>query len=458
MRDRLRRVVDSLKEKGADYADLRYENLDVTKLVIKDGEVETIKEGKSRGLGIRTFVDGSWGYYSTNSLDCLKDKAEKALKSAKALSKSSQKSFSLQELPMVEEKLGSEAEIEPDSLPVDQKLAILEESERSMMKKDGIKSSKITYSDYSGRYEFLNTEGSYISKKPSHIGLWCEATAKHEDKMESYTERTGTVRGFEHVREKDPVKMGEEAADMALNIVKAPKPPSGKMPVVIGNRLGGLFAHEAVGHAAEADSVLSGDSVFEDKKGSKVASEEVTMVDSPTLESKHGSYTYDSEGVGAERTEVIKKGKLNKFLHSRETASRFDEPPTGNGRADSFKGKPYPRMSNTYFEEGDHSKEDIIGSIDSGIYLKGFKGGQVSTAEGNFMFRTTHAYIIEEGEVKDIVRGPSISGKTLEVLKKVSMVAGDREVGDPGYCGKRGQTVYVDTGSPHMKVDELVVG
>jgi len=460
MRTLLEDAVDLMREKGAEYADIRFEDFTTNMLEVKDRRVEEISSGEDRGVGIRAFYKGAWGFASTNDLDELEMTAEKAVRSAKALQKHSKiEEYELQERETVEETLSSRADIPPGNMRMEQKLALLEDAERTMRyHSEKVKTARVVYSDAEGRYVFVNSEGSFIEKKPTHYSLYCFATARENDRVETHLERSASINGLEHFQDADPVRMGEKAAAMAEEIVNAPRPPSGRMPVIIGDTLGGLFAHEAVGHGAEADTVLSGNSMFAGKRGEQIGSEEVTVIDDPTLEGKHGSYRYDDEGTKARRTTIIEEGRLNGLLHSRETSSREGVRPTGNGRSQSFSHRPVVRMSNTFFDEGGYTKEEMVESVEEGLYLKGFKGGQVSTAEGNFTFGTTHAYLIEDGEITDIVRGPSISGLTLQVLDNIEMVAKDREIGDPGFCGKDGQTVYVDTGSPHMKVTELTVG
>ena len=460
MRDTLETTIDQMRQDGADYADIRYERFTTSKAEVKDRKVEELSRGEDRGIGVRALYDGAWGFSSSTDLEGLEDAAEQAVRSAKALHKyGSVASFDLDAATSVDTTLESRASMPPSTMRDEQRLALLEDAERTMRyHSDAIKSARVTYTDAEGTYMFVNSDGSFIEKNPTHYALYCHATARKQDRVETYTERSASITGLDQFHEDDPVGMAEQAAEMAEKIVDASRAPQGTMPVVIGDKLGGLFAHEAVGHAAEADQVLTNDSIFAGRQGDTIASDHVSVVDDPTLDGKHGSYRYDDEGQRAKRTEIIKNGVLNNFLHSRETATRMDAEPTGNGRAEAFSTRPVVRMSNTFFDTGGSSKEEMIEESDDGLYLKGFKGGQVATAEGNFTFGTTHAYRIEDGELTDLVRGPSISGSTLEVLQKIDLVGDDLEVGDPGYCGKNGQTVFVDTGSPHMRVKEMVVG
>lgn len=457
MRQRLRGVLDGLDDRGTAYADARLDRAQTTKIEVKDRKVEELNAGDQRGIGVRVLYDGAWGFASTSATEDLEDTADEAFRTARALSRSSGADHSMPARDPIEEEI-EEPSMTPDSLQPEQKLAIVEDAERAMrFASDMVRSTKVTYSDSTGHQLFMNTEGTVIERSPVHAALYCYATAKDGDSTETHLERTASTEGMDDFMETDSVGMAEKAAEMAEDIVQAPRPPTGEQDVVLGRSLGGLFAHEAVGHAAEADTVLAGDSILEGRRGERVASEEVTLRDDPTRGGHHGSYAYDDEGTPAQGATIIEDGRLQEFLHTRSTAERLDGQMNGHARAQSYSSRPIARMSNTFFDTGTHSDEELLEGTD-GLLVKGFRGGQVSTAEGNFTFGTTHAYEIEDGEVGQIYRGPTLSGLTLPTLKRITGVGKDLEIGDPGYCGKRGQTVYVDTGSPRMRIEEVTLG
>lgn len=457
MRGRLRRVLDGLDDRGAAYADIRSDRARTTKIEVKDRKVEELNSGDQRGIGVRVLYDGAWGFASTSVTEDIEDAADEAFRTARALSGSTAADHSMPARDPVEETIDAPS-MTPDAVQPEQKLAIVEDAERTMrFTSDMIRSTKVTYSDSTGHQLFMNTEGSVIERSPVHAALYCYATAKDGDSTETHLERTASTEGMDAFMDTDSIGMAEKAAEMAEEVVQAPRPPTGKQDVVLGRSLGGLFAHEAVGHAAEADTVLAGDSILEGRRGEKVASEEVTLRDDPTREGLHGSYEYDDEGTPARGATVIREGRLEEFLHTRSTAERLDGEMNGHARAQSYGSRPIARMSNTFFETGSHSDEELLEETD-GLLVNGFRGGQVSTAEGNFTFGTTHAYEIEDGEVGQIYRGPTLSGLTLPTLQRITGVGQDLVVDDPGYCGKRGQTVYVDTGSPRMRIEEVTLG
>ena len=226
------------------------------------------------------------------------------------------------------------------------------------------------------------------------------------------------------------------------------------MPVILDPELAGVFAHEAVGHASEADLVLEGGSVLENKIGEQIASPLVSVIDDPTLH-EYGYYPFDAEGVQSTKTTIIKDGMMESYLHSRETAARLGGIP-GHSRAQGY-SMPIVRMSNTYIDNGNSKFEEMLEDIGNGMYLIGSRGGQVNTGEGVFQFNAEKGYLIENGELTTLLRDVSLSGNTLEILKNVNMVGNDLTM-HSGRCGKNGQLAPVTDGSPHISITKALVG
>jgi TldD protein len=226
------------------------------------------------------------------------------------------------------------------------------------------------------------------------------------------------------------------------------------MPVVLDQELAGVFAHEAVGHASEADLVLEGDSILENRIGEQIASPLINIIDDPTLH-EFGYYPFDAEGSESKRTEIIKDGIFNSYLHSRETAAKLGGTP-GNCRAQGY-SMPVVRMSNTFIDNGDSRFEEMLEEVKDGMYLIGSRGGQVNTGEGIFQFNAEKGYLIKNGELTGLLRDVSLSGKTLEILNHVTLVGNDLKM-TAGRCGKAGQLVPVSDGSPHIAISKALVG
>lgn len=227
------------------------------------------------------------------------------------------------------------------------------------------------------------------------------------------------------------------------------------MNAVLDPELGGVFAHEAVGHASEGDLVLEGNSVLKGRIGEKIGSQRLSVIDDPTLPG-FGFEPVDAEGVAVKRTEIIRNGKINAYLLNRETLHSVGMGVPGHARAMSG-DIPIVRMSNTFIENGDSSYDEIIAECRNGILLKGSRGGQVDPGRGVFQFNAEYGYLITNGETGAMVRDVSLSGEILSTLHQMELCGKDR-IMSAGYCGKSGQTVPVSDGAPHVLLLDAVVG
>jgi len=250
-----------------------------------------------------------------------------------------------------------------------------------------------------------------------------------------------------------------EAIRQAQVNLEAEEAPAGTLTVVLGSGWPGVLLHEAIGHGLEGDFNRKGTSAFSGRVGEKVASPLCTVVDDGTLPGRRGSLNIDDEGTPTGHTVLIEHGVLKGYLHDRLNARLMNSAPTGNGRRESYAYAPIPRMTNTYMLAGQHPPEEIIASVDKGLYAKNFGGGQVDITSGKFVFSASEAYWIENGRITRPVKGATLMGNGPEVLTRVSMVGNDLAL-DPGVgtCGKDGQSVPVGVGQPTLRVDGLTVG
>jgi TldD protein len=263
--------------------------------------------------------------------------------------------------------------------------------------------------------------------------------------------------GFELFDLSPPEEVARAAAQRSLLMLKARKAPSGRMPVVLSSEAGGTMIHEAVGHGLEADLVQQGLSVYSRKVGEKVASSLITVVDDPTLSGKRGSYAFDDEGVLSRKTLLVEKGVLRGYLYDRLTALKDGVESTGNGRRESYQDKPIPRMSNTMIVPGEMGPDQIIRSVERGLFVKKMGGGQVNTVNGDFVFEVNEGYLIEKGSVGEPVQGAILTGNGPKVLQEIDMVGNDLGFGI-GTCGKEGQGVPVSDAQPTLRIPEILVG
>jgi TldD protein len=251
----------------------------------------------------------------------------------------------------------------------------------------------------------------------------------------------------------------QEAIRMALVALESEDAPAGKMPVILGSGWPGVLLHEAIGHGLEGDFNRKKMSVFSGKIGQQVANEKCTIVDNGTIANRRGSLTIDDEGTPTQETVLIKDGVLKGYMFDKLNARLMGEVSTGNARRESYAHIPMPRMTNTYMLSGEDSFEDMIASVDDGIYAKNFDGGQVDITNGKFVFSANEAYLIKNGKITKPIKGATLIGAGDEVLHQISMVGNDLRL-DPGIgvCGKEGQSVPVGVGQPSLKLDSLTVG
>ena len=255
------------------------------------------------------------------------------------------------------------------------------------------------------------------------------------------------------------VNFAKEAVRQALVNLSAVAAPAGLMPVVLGAGWPGVLLHEAVGHGLEGDFNRKESSLFTGKIGELVTSPLCTIVDDGTLQNRRGSLTIDDEGVPSQCNVLIKDGILQGYMQDKLNARLMGVKPTGNGRRESYAHLPMPRMTNTYMLAGQSKFEDLVASVDRGIYAPHFGGGQVDITSGKFVFSTSEAYLIEKGKITKPVKGATLIGSGIDVMQKVSMVADETDLDlGIGVCGKDGQSVPVGVGQPALKIDEITVG
>lgn len=235
--------------------------------------------------------------------------------------------------------------------------------------------------------------------------------------------------------------------------------PAGTMTVVLGAGWPGVLVHEAVGHGLEGDFNRTGSSAFTGKIGQKVASEACTIIDDGTIPNRRGSMSFDDEGTDTASNVLIEKGILKGYMQDRQNAMLMNMKPTGNGRRESYNCLPMPRMTNTFMQKGDFTKDEILSSVKDGIYAVNFKGGQVDITSGQFVFSTSEAYLIKDGKISTPIKGATLIGNGPKTMQQVSMVGNDLEFdAGIGVCGKAGQSVPVGIGQPTVKIDSITVG
>jgi TldD protein len=299
---------------------------------------------------------------------------------------------------------------------------------------------------------FLDSSGSEYRYEICRSGFSVMAVASRNGTVQMGYEPDHTIRGF-NLRHRE--EMGRKAAATAVALLDAGAANGGKMHAILDPELAGVFAHEAVGHASEGDLIEEGNSVLKGRTGEKIGDDRLTIVDDPSL-NEFGFEPVDAEGIAAGRTEIILAGKVNAFLHNRQTLAAVGNGVAGHARA--MPGEPpLVRMSNTFIETGDATDEEIFSECKNGIYLAGSRGGQVDPGRGVFQFNAEYGYLIENGERTRMVRDVSLSGEILKTLHGIAL-CGKKRVMHSGYCGKGGQSVPVSDGAPLVLLRDAVVG
>jgi len=450
----LEKVISSLLSSGGEYADLYYQDMTARMVKAESGRIERISTIREKGAGLRLIRGGITHFATTVDL-APETLLELALDlAAGAGPRDEGKQVHLEKMPPGPLSAGEN----PEGVPLREKGEMVLEALAALKGYDTrLGQVKSIYRDSSLDILVANSDGILAEDTRSYGTFLVQVVASDGDHVQVGYEPVGGVGGYRVFREIDPAQVALTAAKRALTMLRAPEAPSGKMPVVLSSEAGGTMVHEAVGHGLEADLTGQSLSVYTGKVGEQVASPLITVVDDPTLPGKRGSYNIDDEGVASRRTVLVQNGVLKAYMSDKQSVLRDGIPATGNGRRQSFRHWPIPRMSNTIIEPGGNDPREIVRSVERGLLVVKMGGGQVNTVTGDFVFEVTEGYMIRGGEADGPVRGATLAGNGPEVLKSVDMVGNDLGFG-LGTCGKDGQGVPVGDAQPTLRIPEIVVG
>jgi TldD protein len=458
-------VIDSLRSlisysRGTSYVEARYQSRLTTEVNFVNGELERIRMVENTGCGIRVLVDGCWGFSSTNNLSLLKESLNHAISAARVLAQTKKnKVKGLAESKMATGTFRTSANGSLSDVDIEQKVQVAREGEKAARSNKAVKAASCTYREMLDHKAIVNSDSADVEIYDSKPEFSVSAIAKRGGQSATAHEGVGVTGGWNDLFKKSHLEYAVTASERAAKLLQAKHVSGKRATIILDPAMVGLLSHEAIGHTVEADFVLSG-SVVKDKMGEQVASKLVTLVDSGRSEimgNAGGTIIVDDEGVAAGRTAIIEKGILKSFLHNRESAMTFGIESTGNARAFQYSDEPLIRMRNTFIEPGADKLADMIKETKHGYVVKGARNGQAD-ANGEFMFGAEEVYLIEKGEVKELMRGASISGNAFDALKSVDMV-GDEfqyDIGT-GYCGKY-QPAKVDGGGPYIRCTAVIGG
>ncbi len=452
----LMKIIKRSLVNGGDYADVFVQQERPLLIQLEDDKIEQLTSGTDSGVGVRVvFGDkSSYAYsndFSESSLIDLADSVSRAVKGEKESSPSS-------DLSRVRPSVDFKIKYDPREIEIKKKLQLVENANRAAKGYSSkIKQVSVTYRDSVQNICIATSDGTIAEDERIHTLALINVIAAEGDVLQTGYEPVGALSGFELFEENPLDEIAVKAAQKAVAMLNANKAPGGRMPVVISSEAGGTMIHEAVGHGLEADLVQHGLSVYKDKIGQRIASPLITIIDDGTLANKRGSFRFDDEGIISQRTVLVDKGILKGYMHDRLTACRDGVRSTGNGRRQSYKYRPVPRMSNTLIAPGKGSPIDILRSLDKGFFVKKMGGGQVNTVTGEFVFEVSEGYLIENGQIGALVRGATLIGNGPEILHSIDMVGND--IGFAiGTCGKDSQGVPVSDAMPTVRIPEMVVG
>jgi len=450
---------DFIRKKECLYSDVREQKLTSQTIKLENNSVKINSIMTTYLIGFRVHQKRGVGMSYTTSPQRINDAFNKAFKLSKLFSKKSEEETRIHLYHKVKASIKPRFKVNPIVIPNEEKIRFLRVISKELLTHEKVKNASAALSIDASDNVFNDSQGSHVSYSSIHSRLQVVVTMKDGDKIQQYFYNIGKQQGWEFFEEINPYELSNDVVNKCEELLYAKHAPAGKLPVVIDPRLAGVFFHEAVGHACEADLVLENNSVFKNKLGSVVASELVNLNDNPKVLFEYGSYDYDSEGVRARKTPLIRDGRLVGFLHSRRTAAMMNTDVTGNGRSSSPKHPPIPRMSNIELEPGDYSVDELFEGVKKGVLVKGSRGGVVEPTKGYFLFSAKRAYLIERGEITTPLREVSLSGRVLQVLPLIDAVSNKSECAFTGsYCGKKGQYVPVGESCPYVRVSEVIVG
>ncbi|MFO7852526.1 MAG: metallopeptidase TldD-related protein [Bacteroidota bacterium] len=453
----LSRVISEAMSKGGDYADLFFEHKITNNIGLQDGKVNSASSNIDYGVGIRVLKGDQTGFAYSESLETgsMLDAAKLAASIASNPRTFDNKVFNEKKpADYYKIKTGWEDVSVKDKVPFVQKI-----NDRIFTMDDKVIKVNAMLNDETSYVLFYDSEGrlSYDYRPMTSFVAVC-IMQKGKQIENSYSSRSYR-KGFEWLTDEVVEELATEVVDRTNILFDAAKPRAGEMPVVLGAGGSGILLHEAIGHAFEADFNRKKTSIFSDKMGKKIAESFINIIDDGTLENNRGAINIDDEGNDVRKIYLVKDGVLNSYIHDRISSDYYGVEPTGNGRRQSFRHIPLPRMRSTYMEPGPHTKEDILAEVDYGVYVDNFSNGQVKIGAGDFTFFVKSGYLVEKGRLTQAIKDINIIGNGPQALADITMAADDYKTDNGTWtCGKGGQSVPVTMGLPSVLVKSLTVG
>ncbi len=446
----LEAAVERMMDLGAQFCDARQQKVSHTVIVVVDGTVRTMGKDVSEGVCLRARRNGHWGMASTIDFgkDTLVKAAERALDCA-AVGDAPGKPIPDRKARKFDHK--ASVRLHPEKVTLQEKLAAVIDLDRAQKGDARVVNTNAIYHDNVRNVRLVNSFGDDLKWEEVRTRLFAEAVASEAGTAEFYYDGESGSKGFELIKELDLSGMGTRVAREAVIMLSAGKAPSGPTTVISDPMITGLLAHEVMGHAAEADEVVKKRSFLSDVVGKKVANEQITMVDQGDMAGAYGYIPFDDEGTPSSRTMIIEAGIYQGYMHSLETAAEMDLPATGNGRAQDHNRHVFVRMTNTFFEKGTWSLEEMLEGVKDGVLTDKMISGMEDPVGGGFEAKSLRGFLIKNGKVEGPVRSFTLTGSALDILRTTDAV-GKEMAFDGGTCGKGIEDwVPVSSGGPFCR-------
>jgi len=446
-------LAEIIKRYSADYIEAHLEQGETSYITYRGREMESVGRTTSAGGNVRALVNGGWGFVSFNDFSDLPGRVELAVKQAQFAGSGESR---LAEVEPVVDVVPGNIDRNPVAIPLAEKKQLLAEYNDIIWSTPKLQTSVVGYGDSYKKSVFLSSLGSYIEQERADVALRLSAVATEGGEVQQSGLSLGSRGDFSQIQNLH--HQVAEMAQRAVQLLSAPQVEGGEYTVVLDPVLAGVFIHEAFGHLSESDFVYENDRMRQIMTlGKKFGGAELNVVDGAAVPGLRGSYKYDDEGVPAARTYLIREGKLVGRLHSRETAARMGEKPTGNARAINYRFPPIVRMTNTYIEPVSVSFDDMISDIKEGVYARNWYGG--TTSMEMFTFSAGEAYMIRDGKLAEMLRPVVLTGNVFATLNNIDAIGSDLAMNQGGGCGKGGQSpLPVANGSPHIRIRHCLLG
>ena len=454
----LRRVMTAGLERGGDYVDLFFEHTFSNSVGLQDGAVNRAGSNVDFGMGVRVLSGDQSGYAFVENITL-----EEMLRAARTAAQIANSGAKVAPVALTERPIKDNfyPVLKPwEEVAVSNKMPYVQRLNDKIMSLDPrVQRVTVGLNDTTSHILFCNSDGvTYYDYRPM-VTLNSTCVMVEDGQTQTGRSSRGFRKGFEFLTDDIIDLMALETVESGDILFRAIIPRGGSMPVVLGSGASGIFLHEAIGHAFEADFIRTNTSIYSDMLGKKIANEHVTVVDNPTVAFNRGSLNIDDEGVYGQNTTIVENGILTSFLHDRISAKHFDIEPTGHGRRQSFRFIPIPRMTVTYMHDGNMPEADIIASVDRGIFVDSFTNGQVQIGAGDFTFFVRSGYMIENGRLTTPIKDVNIIGNGPRAMADITMVGNNNKIDNGTWtCGKAGQGVPAGMGQPSALVSSLTVG